>query len=378
MTHYLNDDEWWTDSNKVKHAISDMPADYAQNIYNLLTRKADKIAAEYSLYLARTTMPNGDMAADAVERAIDGEVAQMRDNVYLWLTSKPLMQALMWRMDIQPLKAACWCGHAAGDHIIPTDDPRPLCIGCTRRPIGTTAVPAEAFHRMDKVRPSDDELEANSRGVRYDDAFKDSKRRERAAEAERIREKASELTGLAANRVLDNPILEFEPVEAEEGDEYRVFLVTTGWYSDFGVESVFIGDRNGAYRRAHLLRLRGEDHVEVDDRIDENHAKLDASRQLPDDPEVLIARYRTRVNTDGGNIIDMSAESKIVRQSDVEPTKTTVTHITPTTATRWAWRHEVEIATQGPVSDLERIRKSHSERVAFVRAALIEGVPFEE
>lgn len=377
MTHFLDDPDWWTDNQKNRHAIKDMEGDYAQNIYNLLIRKAGNVAAAYSLYLATITPPDeGTMASDAFEREVDDEMVAMQSNVYQWLTNKPVMQALRWRIDNQPLQAHCWCGHTKGDHITPGDDPRNLCIGCTRRPIGTAKVPNRAFHQIADVRPSDDELEANALGVRYDDKFKQAKADERRREAEAIREQAKTTYDLPANRLLDNPVPEFEPPADEEGDEYRVFIVTTGHYSDLSVDSVFVGDRVGAHRRAFLLGLRGDSTAEVTPWADSGPNGRILTPGIKEDPEVIVANYRTRIAVDSGKIIDQQAQTKFVRFSFVEPTKTTTEHLKPNTATARGWRHEVEVSTVGPVSDIERIKKSHAERVAFVRAALIEGVPF--
>ena len=95
-----------------------------------------------------------------------------------------------------------------------------------------------------------------------------------------------------------------------------------------------------------------------------------------EDLEVLIANYRTRVSVDTGSVIDQQVQTRTARKSQAPATATTVEHLGPNAVTRRGWRHEVEISTTGPVTDLERIRKSHSERVAIVRAALIEGIPF--
>lgn len=378
MTHFLDDPDWWTDNQKTKHAIKDMPGDYAQNIYNLLVRKAGSLATSYSVYLASITMPDEDsMAFDSVDRAMTEEIEAMQANVYQWLTNKPLMQSLKWRIDNQPLQAHCWCGHSRTDHIAPTDDPRAICVGCTRRPIGTAKVPNRAFHRVASVRPSDDELEANATGVAYDDAFRQHKADQRAKEAARIREQVKTDYDLPANRTLDNPIPEYEPVAEEEGDEYRVFLVTTGYYSDRGVDSVFVGDRNGANRRVHLLKLKGESTASIDVFDDSGRNAQMIPPGVREDPEVIIGNYRTRIAIETGRIIDQQAQTKLQRMSYVEPTRTTVEHRKPNVVTGRGWRHEVEVSTTGPASDIERIKKSHAERVAEVRAALIEGVPFE-
>jgi hypothetical protein len=377
VTHFLDDPNWWTDNQNNRHAISDMPGDYAQNIFNLLVRKAEQLASSYTLYLASVTPPvEGSYAADRYEREVDGEIALMGDNVYEWLTNKPLMQALRWRIDAQPLSTHCWCGHAKTDHIQPNDDPRALCVGCTRRPIGTSKVPNRAFHTTADIRPSDDELEANATGVRFDDAFRKRKADARAKEAARIREQAKTDYDLPANRLLDNPVPEYEDVEPEDGDENRVFIVTTGCYSDFSIDSAFYADRNAAFRRAFFLTLRGESYAEVRVEADQGRNSMVVMPGVKEDPEVIVANYRTRISIDSGKIFDQQAQTKMVRMSYVEPTRTVVEQRTPQTVTARGWRHEVEVSTTGPVTDIERIKKSHAERVAFVRAALIEGSPF--
>jgi len=377
VTHFLDDPDWWTDNQKNRHAIKDMPGDYAQNIFNLLVRKAGPLAAAYSLHLASITPPDeGTVASDVFEREVTEETAAMEANVYQWLINKPLMQSLRWRIDNTPTRTPCWCGHADSDHLKPNDDPRAICVGCTRRPIGTAKVPNHAFHQIDKIRPSNDELEANALGVAYDLAFRQRKVDEKRREAQRIREQVKTSYDLPYNRLLDNPVPEYEPVAAEEGDEYRVFVVTTGSYSDYDIDSTFVGDRDGAYRRAHHLGLSYST-VQVETYGDSGRRAQVRTPEQADDPEVIVGNYRTRIAVDSGRVIDQQAQTKFVRKSYVEPTRTTVEHLKPNVVTGRGWRHEVEVSTTGPASDIERIKKSHAERVAFVRAALIEGVPFE-
>jgi len=99
MPHILDQDETWTDRNKVEHRIAEMDGRHAVNIYEMLKRQHKHLAREYVMgYLLRLHGPEGEMAAEAFERAVEDQIEYATEKPFLWLLDKPLLKALARRI----------------------------------------------------------------------------------------------------------------------------------------------------------------------------------------------------------------------------------------------------------------------------------------
>lgn len=98
MTHLLDQGEIWIDKEKVEHRIEDMDGRYASNTYNYLKRSHKQIAQQYLLHLMDLRGPEGEMASEAFEQAIEVEIDKITQAPFLWLLDKPLMKALARRV----------------------------------------------------------------------------------------------------------------------------------------------------------------------------------------------------------------------------------------------------------------------------------------
>lgn len=359
--HFLLDGKWWTNSDGSRISLKDMDGVTARHIYNLLVARADHLGTDYSLWLVNNR--------DSVEEPVVEWLGMMVDDLHGWLLNTPVMQALTRRIEACELPTSCWCGHSDADHITPADDPRPQCVGCSARPVGHGIIPEQTFHSIASLRPPNDHLKANHQGLPYDDKYRARRTEERRRHLAKIREDIATSTGLASNLTIDRPLPEFEPPEPQQGDEHLVFIVTTGYYSDFSIESAWVGDRVGAHRHAHLLGLKGERSVEIQE--ESNRSAGPVAVQLSEDPEILVVRYRTAVTSDSAQIRDMDCDLKIDRLSAVPKVTTDVR----SREDRYGVRVGIEVATLGPIDQLERIRKVHSERLAEVRSAIVEHNP---
>lgn len=187
--HILDQDKIWVDVHGTQHSINAMSGRHALNAYQYLKNHAARSSMDYIQYLARVPSPNGDLAADSVDQAMDAEVERMTESPFLWIMTKPLLKALARRVEAER-RAWGWEGRRVW--IEPTDpdypDPRPELDGY-RLP---------AFEVAPRVK------------------------------------------------VGDLP-------EIRDGDEGRVFVVTQGDYDSYTVVATFVGNRTAAHRYAKEL-----------------------------------------------------------------------------------------------------------------------------
>lgn len=99
MSHQLDQAKVWTNREGLQIPVDTMSGRYALNAYRLLERSATEVVCRYSLYLGTISMPSeGTVAFDAIEAEIGRQIDRMQHDPLGWLHDKPLMQALLGRV----------------------------------------------------------------------------------------------------------------------------------------------------------------------------------------------------------------------------------------------------------------------------------------
>lgn len=87
----LHQDERWLDKAGTEHRLDDMPPSYRRHLLAFLRRRAFGLAFRDSIAaLSSPLAPRGDMACDAMDHALDWQMAHPAE----WLENTPLVKRL--------------------------------------------------------------------------------------------------------------------------------------------------------------------------------------------------------------------------------------------------------------------------------------------
>lgn len=157
-----------------------------------------------------------------------------------------------------------------------------------------------------------------------------------------------------------------DPTE-QPGDEHLVFIVTSGSYSDYGIRAVFVGNRAAAVQFADQYDRINTDKAEVEEHDDVGSG----GRARVYYPTYPVIQYTTTVRVSDASIMHSFDQTSLAQGN--------VVHVS-TRAQLAVKGRLVEVVTMGSLDELIRVQKSHSERVAQIRVAIIqsEPIPAEE
>jgi hypothetical protein len=150
----------------------------------------------------------------------------------------------------------------------------------------------------------------------------------------------------------------------KDGDAGKVFIVTSGTYSDYKIVAVFVADRVAAQKYADVHNMGSSSYGAA--RVEEHEAANEAAapggfRPLESVPPVAGVRYRTQIDRRTAAVVYTTADPELLAAD----------HGT-VTSVELPMAHLAIVTTKGPAFENERARKSHSDRVGIIRQHIVE------